>query len=90
MRSRHLRDLAMRNAKGKPSLNPINPAKLLNSKWTAKTPRSREKHFVVTELELDEAGRVVECVLEAVISKRAEPIDWRELRDPSHWQQGWK
>lgn len=29
-------------------MNPINPQKLLGSKWTAVHPRDREKHFIVT------------------------------------------
>ena len=30
-------------------MNPLNPKKLLNSKWTAVKPRNKEKHFLVTE-----------------------------------------
>ena len=32
------------------SCNPISPKKLLLSKWTAVTPMSKEKHFVVTQV----------------------------------------
>ena len=35
----------------------INPRKLLLSKWTARVPRNRERHFLVTELHRDDAGR---------------------------------
>ena len=40
-------------------MNNINPGKLLNSKWTAVNPVNKEKHFLVTEIALDEEGEVV-------------------------------
>jgi tryptophan-rich hypothetical protein len=67
----------------------INPKKLLHSKWTAVQPANREKHFLVTELEFDEAGKVIHCLLEAVISGRSQAIDWRRLKDARVWRQGW-
>ncbi len=71
-------------------VNRINPRKLLNSKWTAVNPARKEKHFLVTEIEFDEDGTVVHCLIEAVISNRAEPIDWKELQNRDNWLQGWK
>jgi tryptophan-rich hypothetical protein len=71
-------------------MNKINPKKLLNSKWTAVTPIQKEKHFLVTEMEFNEEGEVVHCLIEAVISHRAEAIHWRELADVDKWLQGWK
>ena len=71
-------------------MNQINPRKLLNSKWTAVNPAKKEKHFVVTEIEFDEDGKVRHCLIEAVISNRSEPIDWRELKNQHNWLQGWK
>lgn len=71
-------------------MNRINPRKLLNSKWTAVRPVNKEKHFIVTELILDEEQNVVDCVIEAVLSKRAQSIDWAILCDDRSWQQGWK
>ena len=68
----------------------INPKKLLNSKWTAVTPKNREKHFLLTEIELDEDGAVRSCLIEAIMSKRAESIDWQELKNEALWIQGWK
>jgi tryptophan-rich hypothetical protein len=69
----------------------LNPHKLLNSKWTAVQPRNREKHFLVTEIEFDEEGLVVvQCTIEAVLTRRAAAIDWTELKDPGRWLQGWK
>ena len=71
-------------------MNPINPKKLLHSKWTAVKPVNKEKHFMVTEVEFDEEGAVVDCVIEAVMSKRAESIDWTVLKNTDSWRQGWK
>ncbi|MGB1238757.1 MAG: TIGR02450 family Trp-rich protein [Pseudomonadales bacterium] len=68
----------------------INPKKLLNSKWSALKPENREKHFLVTEVEFDENGQVTRCVIEAIISKREQLIDWQSLKDTTTWQQGWK
>ncbi|MGO1500784.1 MAG: TIGR02450 family Trp-rich protein [Marinobacter sp.] len=40
-------------------MNNFNPKKLLNSKWTAVNPVNKEKHFLVTELEINEEDNVV-------------------------------
>ena len=71
-------------------MNKINPKKLLNSKWTAVTPVKKEKHFLVTEVEFDEQGDVVHCLIEAVMTNRSEPIIWQELKNSETWRQGWK
>lgn len=71
-------------------MNQINPKKLLHSKWTAVSPVNKEKHFLLTELEFDEEGNVIHCLLEAVISNRAAPIDWYQLKNSAFWRQGWK
>jgi len=71
-------------------MNTINPKKLLHSKWTAVNPVNKEKHFLVSELELDEEGEVIHCLIEAVISNRSEQIDWKALKDNATWLQGWK
>lgn len=70
-------------------MNRIHPKKLLNSKWSAVVPQHREKHFRVSEVEFDDDGNVVLCVLEAVLTRRARSIDWRDLQDASKWTQGW-
>lgn len=70
-------------------MHQINPKKLSLSKWTAVNPVDREKHFLVAAISFDEEGKVLSCVLEAVISKREIAIDWRQLRDAKQWQQGW-
>ena len=71
-------------------MNKINPKKLLNSKWTALTPINKEKHFVVSEIVFDEASMVVSCCIEAVMSKKAIPINWHDLKDNSNWVHGWQ
>jgi len=70
-------------------VNTINPKKLLNSKWTAVNPVHKEKHFIVTEVKFDEEGNVVHCIIQAVMSHRAEPIVWQKLKNSSDWLQGW-
>ena len=71
-------------------MNKINAKKLLNSKWTAVNPINKEKHFIIIEIEFDENNNVIYCLIEAVISNRAQPINWAELTESEHWQQGWK
>jgi tryptophan-rich hypothetical protein len=71
-------------------VNKFNPRKLLNSKWTAVKPVQKEKHFLITELEFDEGGDVLRCLIEAVLSNRSELIDWKELENDDNWVQGWK
>ncbi|MEB0032059.1 TIGR02450 family Trp-rich protein [Undibacterium sp. RTI2.1] len=76
----------------------LSPKKLLLSKWTAVSPRNKEKHFMVTKLvlsdDLDHSGlsnAPVELIeLEAVYSKNVIRLAWRELTDSSLWHQGWK
>lgn len=74
----------------KPASNRFNPEKLLLSKWTARQPQNREKHFLVCELLRNEEGELLQVELQAVLSRRSELIDWRELRDNERWQIGWK
>ncbi|CAM2990994.1 MULTISPECIES: TIGR02450 family Trp-rich protein [Vibrio] len=71
-------------------MNRINPAKLLNSKWTAKEPVNREKHFLVSDIEFDDDGVVISCKIEAILSKKEYSIDWQELKHQAKWLQGWK
>ena len=71
-------------------MNRINPKKLLHSKWTAVAPVNREKHFMITDVEVDEEGQVIGCEIEAVLSRRQMQIDWSELKDDARWLQGLK
>ncbi len=70
-------------------MNTVAPGKLMNTKWTAVEPVRKEKHFVVTEVEYADDGSVVQCSMQAVMTKRAIHIDWRDLKDNSVWKQGW-
>lgn len=80
----------MKPATGASPRHALNPRKLLLSKWTAVQPRQREKHFLVTELIRDEHGQVLEVELQAVLSRRSQQIDWRELQDGARWRMGWQ
>jgi len=71
-------------------MNKISPKKLLNSKWTAVVPLDKEKHFIIIEVEYDEDGAVMSCLIEAIMSKRSVQIQWRDLKNPLKWVQGWK
>lgn len=68
----------------------LNPRKLLLSKWTARQPQQREKHFLVSELFCDEQGTVLQVELQAVLTRRSERLDWHQLQDGERWLMGWK
>ncbi len=72
-------------------MNPLQAKKLLLSKWTAVTPVAKHKHFLVSKVIACEPPlQGVEAVeLEAVFSKTIIRMDWRLLRDPALWRQGW-
>jgi len=71
-------------------MNKINPKKLLNSKWTSLNPVKKEKHFIVIDVEYSEEGDVLECHLEAVMTKRSDDINWKDLTNENIWAYGWK
>jgi tryptophan-rich hypothetical protein len=71
-------------------MNKISPKKLLNSKWTAVVPLDKAKHFIIIEVEYDEDGAVISCLIEAIMSKRSIQIQWRDLKNTLKWVQGWK
>ncbi|MFQ3230395.1 TIGR02450 family Trp-rich protein [Reinekea sp.] len=71
-------------------MNSINPKKLLHSKWTAKNPHNKEKHFIVNDIEFDEEGVVVFCSIEAVLTKRVIPLTWQDLKNDDVWVFGWQ
>lgn len=80
---------ATRKLTGQATMNPVNPKKLLNSKWTALQPANKEKHFLVTEVEMDIDGVITHCLIEAIMTRRSFQIDWRELRNSDQWACGW-
>jgi tryptophan-rich hypothetical protein len=72
-------------------MNPLHPKKLLLSKWTAVAPVAKNKHFLVSKvIAVEPPLQGIEAVeLEAVFSKTVIRMDWRLLRDPALWRQGW-
>ena len=71
-------------------MNPINPGKLLNSKWTAVNPQNREKHFIVTKCPIEKGGQVEHIEIEAVLTRNTYRIHWHDLRDGGRWEVGWR
>ena len=70
-------------------MNALSSNKLLNSKWTAVNPQRKEKHFLVSEVEYDENGKVIHCLIEAVMTKRSFSIQWQALKNSNQWVNGW-
>ena len=72
-------------------MNPLNPKKLLLSKWTAVTPVAKQKHFLVSQVIQPESPTdPIELVeIESVFSKETQVIAWRNLQDAEVWRQGW-
>ncbi|MBU3636525.1 TIGR02450 family Trp-rich protein [Polynucleobacter sp. es-MAR-4] len=71
--------------------NPLNPKKLLLSKWTAVKPTHKRKHFLVSKVILPEPpeGAIEFIELEAVFDKSIQVIPWRDLKETEAWLQGW-
>ena len=84
-------------------MNLVHPKKLLLSKWTAVSPQTKEKHFLVarviqpdapeppqlTPLTQRPTAKIEWVELEAVHSGQSRRIGWRELKDSAQWRQGW-
>jgi tryptophan-rich hypothetical protein len=72
-------------------MNPLNPKKLLLTKWTAVKPIAKQKHFMVSRVIQPDlpTDPIVSVEIEAVFSKATQLITWRELQDCSVWRQGW-
>lgn len=72
-------------------MNPLNPKKLLLTKWTAVKPVAKQKHFLVSGVIQPElpTDPIVSVEIESVFSKATQVIAWRELQDDSVWRQGW-
>ncbi|MCG6202057.1 TIGR02450 family Trp-rich protein [Psychromonas antarctica] len=71
-------------------MNKINPKALMHSKWTKVDVCNKEKHFVITLVKFDEQQNVIECIIEAVMTKNEYPIEWRELKLSNNWRIGWQ
>jgi tryptophan-rich hypothetical protein len=72
-------------------MNPLNPKKLLLTKWTAVKPVANQKHFLVSRVIEPElpSDSIFLVEIEAVFSKAVKVIAWRELKDDKVWRQGW-
>jgi tryptophan-rich hypothetical protein len=72
-------------------MNPLNPKKLLLTKWTAVKPIAKQKHFLISRvIEPEQLTDPIERVeIEAVFSKAVQEIAWRDLQDDRVWRQGW-
>ena len=68
----------------------INPNKLHLSKWTARSPKNKEKHFLVVKLVKDDNDLVLQSVLESIFSRRQLTLDWQALKQETDWLMGWK
>lgn len=71
--------------------NALSPKKLLHTKWTVVAPKNKEKHFLVTKViePVPPGSPPVSVEIEAVHSRRARIIAWRELTDAAQWRRGW-
>jgi tryptophan-rich hypothetical protein len=70
---------------------PLNPKKLLLTKWTAVKPVAKQKHFLVSRVIQPELPtEPIELVeIESVFSKDTQIIPWRDLQNDAVWRQGW-
>ena len=73
-------------------MNPLNPKKLLLTKWTAVTPLAKQKHFLVRRVIKPELPtEPIELVeIESVFSQATQVIPWRDLQNEGVWRQGWE
>jgi tryptophan-rich hypothetical protein len=72
-------------------MNPLNPKKLLLTKWKAVKPVAKQKHFLVSRVIQPElpTNPIEQVEIEAVFSKATQVIALRELQDDSVWRHGW-
>jgi tryptophan-rich hypothetical protein len=72
-------------------MNPLNPKKLLLTKWTAVKPVTKQKHFLVSQVIPPElpADPIDLVKIETVFSKAVQAIGWRKLQNDNVWPQGW-
>lgn len=73
----------------KKRVNPVNPKKILDSKWTAVHPQNSEKHFVVVKCSYNSPGVLDQISLEAIYTGNVYQIHWRDLKDGETWRIGW-
>jgi tryptophan-rich hypothetical protein len=69
----------------------MNFKKLINSKWTAISPKNKEKHFIVTKVfvNIEDPQIVDSLVIEAIYSNRSFKLKPIDLLDTLVWKKGW-
>ncbi len=73
------------------SKNPVQRGKIVGSKWTARRPRNREKHFMVLGWVLDDNDQPTEEVeLEAILTGNVRKSHWRDFESVEEWRIGWR
>ena len=72
-------------------MNPLNPKKLMLTKWTAVKPVAKKKHFLVSRViqPLMPTDPIEMVEIESVFSKDTQIIAWRDLQNDAVWRQGW-
>ena len=72
-------------------MTPLNPKKLLLTKWTAVKPVAKQKHFMVSRVikPVLPTDPIEQVEIDEVFSKAVQVIAWRELQDDGVWRQGW-
>ncbi len=70
----------------------MNYKKLLHSKWTAVSPKNKEKHFSVIKIlkNVDDPQLIESVTLEAVMTGRSFKLKPQDLKDTELWLEGWK
>jgi tryptophan-rich hypothetical protein len=71
-------------------MNKVSPKTLIHSKWTNVEVVNKEKHFIIVDVEFDDSHKVIECIIEAVMTNNQYNINWRDLKDTKKWRIGWQ
>ncbi len=71
-------------------MNKVSPKTLIHSKWTNVEVVNKEKHFIIVDVEFDDSQKVIECIIEAVMTNNQYNINWRDLKDTTKWRIGWQ
>ena len=66
--------------------------KFEQSKWTAKEPQNKEKHFIVIKVyrNLDDRQIIDKIDIQAVYTNKIYQVTPKELLDKNDWTRGWK
>jgi len=67
----------------------IHSKTLLNTSWTATSPREREKHFRVHSVIEKSGSHIVAVRMQALISGNIYCVEIQKLEDECVWQRGW-